>query len=122
MSRKITPEGQHLNVAAMAWWRYWKEHMTHPMPPALRAYYMMPATQDLVEACADLEAAQLKVFAEKNTAASFVLAHGEAACPPTCELRDVRHAHGTRLYEPSESSAQGKQLDGDPSTGSVEQQ
>ena len=109
MSRKITPEGQHLNVAAMAWWRANRHRY---LTGSLISYYNEPATRALVEACADLHAAQEQALAEKQN------------CPPTCEFRDVRHAHGARLYEPLplQHGAQGEELDSDTSAGGVEQQ
>lgn len=108
MSRKITPEGQRLNVVAMAWWRYWR---TVDAPTDFLTFVTDPSTVDLIKACADLDAAQNRVFIRE-------------ICPPDCELRDVRHVHGARLYEPLplQHGAQGEELDGDTGTGGVEQQ
>ena len=64
----------------------------------------------------------LRDYAAKQVRDSFNLERGEN-CPPGCELRDTRHAHGARLYEPGllQSGPQGEQLDGDTSAGSIEQ-
>lgn len=89
MSNKMTPEGKRLNVAAMAWWR---ANRHRALTGELLNYYMEPATRALVEACADLNAAQIHAFAQRSTVTSFALERGP----------------------------QGEQLDGDTGPGSVE--